>query len=67
MTQPAGVYVRDAPAAGGGLAVMKSVPKGHTGWRAVSSVGTASRARHVSLTMVHVPGGAWRDLRDLCV
>lgn len=37
------------------------------GWRAVSSVGTASKVRHVSLTMGHVPGAAWRDLRDPCV
>lgn len=67
VTLPAGVYVRGAPAAGGGLAVMKFAQKGHMGWRAVSSVGTASRVRHVSLTMGHVPGAAWRDLRDPCV
>lgn len=47
--------------------LLQFVQKGHTGWRAVSSVGTASRVRHVSLTMVHVPGAAWRDLRDPCV
>lgn len=66
MTLPAGVYVRGAPAAGGGLAVMRFVLKDPTGWRAVLSVVTASRARHVSPTMAHVPGGAWRDSKDPC-